>query len=115
MTSSARSCSCFPDGITMQVAAFTALDAAVAIPGFAGARRPNDYPGRHTCLWRVPDDEDVTVRLAFTAGIAPTPFQAGANANPVAGRVDAACQAATAVATIVWPKLPTPLAVPPGP
>jgi hypothetical protein len=59
-------------------------DAVAAIPGLAGARQPNDYPGEHTCFWEV--SQDVTVRLQFGAGLKPTATSEGANADPVAGR-----------------------------
>ena len=59
-------------------------DAVSAIPGLAGARQPNDYPGGHTCFWEV--SPDVTVRLQFGAGPKPTASREGATEDPVAGR-----------------------------
>jgi hypothetical protein len=60
-------------------------DALAAVPGLAGARQPNEYPGRHTCLWEV-GGGPVTVRLEFAAGPAPSRYAPDATEGLVAGR-----------------------------
>jgi len=65
-------------------------DDLTAIAGLAGAERPSDYPGKHTCYWEVPDAVSrVSVRLTFAAGLEPKAYGDGANTNPVAGRPSA--------------------------
>jgi hypothetical protein len=58
-----------------------------AVPGLAGARRPSEYPGRHTCFWEA--GVEVTVRLQFGAGPEPSVYSDGATEDPVAGRPSA--------------------------
>jgi hypothetical protein len=61
-----------------------------AIPGLAGAERPSEYPGKHTCYWEVPNAPSrVSLRLMFSAGVEPDAYQPGANTNPIAGRPSA--------------------------
>jgi len=59
-------------------------EAVAAIPGLTGVRQPSDYPGKHTCFWKV--GADVTVRLQFGAGVQPAAVGEGATEEQVAGR-----------------------------
>ena len=131
-------------------------EAILALPGFEAAKR-RDYPGHHQCYWETAtDDNRLSVRLVFGAGLTPTKWAAEGNSNPIAGRptvtnlvpdagtasfctidtghlpyeevagqsgmvelasvfvrmpkgqIHVGCQAAVAVASAVWPQLPTP-------
>lgn len=64
--------------------------AVAAVPGLTGASQPNDYPGKHTCFWRV--GADVTVRLQFEAGPKPSAVAEGATEEQVAGRASVTTQ-----------------------
>jgi hypothetical protein len=58
-----------------------------AIEGLAGAARPSEYPGKHTCYWEVSGAATRTsARLVFGAGPKPDAFADGANEDPIAGR-----------------------------
>lgn len=60
-------------------------DDVTAVPGLEGVRQPDEYPGKHTCFWEQSAGSAVTLRLQFGAGVKPSVYGDGAEAE-VAGR-----------------------------